>query len=567
MRLPGSLMTGSIRWGVALSTLAAATTLSALPMGSVASATQPEGPDLAPLLGTERETAIEGQYNVVLDHAASTREVADAQETAVEAGGDVEQSFDTALSGFTAELPDAAVEELRANPDVAFIEADQRVRASGLQKRAPWGLDRIDQRSRQRNGRYRYTHTGAGVTAYVIDTGLRTRHRQFRGRVAGGFSAIKDGRGTNDCNGHGTHVAGILGGKRYGVAKRVTIRPVRVLRCGGGGSNSGVIAGIDWVTSHHKNGPAVANISLGGQPSRAMDAAVQRAVADGITVVVAAGNEGWDACSYSPGRTPVAITVGATRRNDVRSSFSNWGTCVDVFAPGSAILSSWYKSNRSKRIVSGTSMAAPHVSGAAALYLQGHRRARPEQVKAVILDQATNGKVGQRRAGSPNRLLYSRLKGSPPNNVLLNPSFESGTASGWTASPGVITRDPGEGAYSGAWKAWLGGTGTAHTDELEQRVNIPGQVRRALLSLYLRSRTNDPADRRRDVLTIEVDAAGQTWTVGTIDNTVSGLGMVRRTYNLSRYAGGWVTIRFEGTEDDIGLTNFVIDQVGLSTNT
>jgi subtilisin family serine protease len=210
-------------------------------------------------------------------------------------------------------------------------------------------------------------------------------------------------------------------------------------------------------------------------------------------------------------------------------------------------------------------MAAPHVAGAAALYLQGHRRAKPEQVKAVILDQATTGKVGQRRAGSPNRLLYSRLKGPPPNNVLRNSSFESGTASGWTASPGVITRDPGEGAYTGAWKAWLGGTGTAHTDELEQQVNIPSQVR-ALLSLYLRTRTNDPRDRREDVLTVEVDASGQTWTVGRVDNNVSGLGMVRRTYNLTPYAGGSVTIRFKGTEDDIGLTNFVIDQVALSTN-
>jgi subtilisin family serine protease len=550
---------------VALSTLAAAATLSVLPLGSTASAA-PDGPDasgLAPVIGAARDTAIEGRYVVVLEEDSSAKSATSAEETALDAGGVVKDSFDTALTGFTAELPSKAVEALREDPAVAFIEADQRVSISGSQVRAPWGLDRIDQRPRRLDGRYRFARTGKGVTAYVIDTGVRARHRELRGRVAPGFTAVKDGRGSNDCNGHGTHVAGIIGGRTYGVAKRVTVRPVRVLRCSGVGSNSGVIAGMDWIVRHHKAGPAVANMSLGGPPSRAMDLAVQRMVDDGVLVTVAAGNEGMDACEYSPGRTPSVLTVGAIQRSGARPWFSNWGSCVDLFAPGARITSAWFASNRATNTLDGTSMATPHVAGAAALYLQTHRQATPEQVKAVLLDGATTGKVSA-RAGSPNRLLFSRVDAAPPNNLFDNPGFEGGADGAWgTNVVDVINSYVDEGSYDGAWKAWLGGTGTRHDDSLEQRVAIPSGAK-ARLSFYLRINTNERTRKARDRMWVIVDD-GQPRTLARFSNRTYGLGMVRHSYDLSRYAGRTVTIRFLAREDLGGETNFIIDQVGLST--
>jgi hypothetical protein len=295
-----------------------------------------------------------------------------------------------------------------------------------------------------------------------------------------------------------------------------------------------------------------------------MDAAVQRLVADGVTVTVAAGNESWDACEFSPGRTPSVITVGSTRRNDIRSGFSNFGTCVDLFAPGSGITSSWYKSNTATRTISGTSMASPHVAGAAALYLQAHRSAKPEQVKAVLLDATTTGTTRQRRAGSPDRLLFSRVKAPPPNNLIRNGGFESGPGGGWSASAGVITDDAGEPAYTGSWKAWLGGTGTDHTDTLAQQVRIPRRSR-AELSFYLRINTNEGTAHVADSLAVQVVAGGKTRTLAVLTNRKAGLGMVRRTYDLSGYAGKAVTIRFVGDEDAGAVTNFVVDQVGLAT--
>jgi len=554
------------RWALALSTLAASTAMTVTATTAAAAPAKDPGPELAPVVGTERATAIEGRYIVVLEESASTKDATAAEETALEEGGEVDQTFDAALSGFTAELTDGAVETLREDPEVAYIEADQRVVAWDTQRRPTWGLDRVDQRGRKLDRKYRYNGTGKGVTAYVIDTGIRSTHRELRGRVKSGFSVIKDGRGTQDCYGHGTHVAGTLGGKTYGVAKKVTFRPVRVLRCNGVGSNSGVIAGIDWVTRHHKSGPAVANLSLGTTAvSRAMDDAVQRSVADGVTFVVAAGNENQDACDVSPGRTPADITVGSTRPNDARSGFSNWGTCVDVFAPGNGITSAWHTGNKATRSISGTSMAAPHVAGAAAVYLQNHRRATPEQVKAVLLDAATTGKVSGRRAGSPNRLLFSRVKAAPPNNLLVNPGFEAGPGVGWTTSrSGLVTQISGQSSYTGSWKAWLGGTGTAHTDRLSQVVTIPAGVR-ARLSLYLRIDTNDDITRAKDVMRVQVVRGSSATTLATLSNRTPGYGYVRRTYDVSDWAGRRVTLRFLATEDGVDRTDFVIDNVRLAT--
>lgn len=330
----------------------------------------------------------------------------------------VEHSFSHVLRGFVASADDTALEQLLLDERVAYVEEDGIVSISATQNNATWGLDRIDQRDRPLNGSYVYDTTAANVNIYIIDTGIRPTHNEFGGRVYSGYSAINDGRGSNDCNGHGTHVAGSAGGSVYGVAKAARLFPVRVLDCQGSGTNSGVIAGMDWVASNHSK-PAVANMSLGGGASTATDQAVTRMRNAGVTVVVAAGNENQNACNVSPARSSAAITVGSTTSTDARSSFSNWGSCVNIFAPGSSITAAWHTSNTATNTINGTSMASPHVAGVAALYLAANPSATPAQVETAIYNNATPNKVTNAGSGSANRLLYSLFGtgggGTPPD--------------------------------------------------------------------------------------------------------------------------------------------------------
>ncbi len=327
-----------------------------------------------------------------------------AEEMAATHNGKLKHVYKNALNGFAIEMSPEAAQRLSEDFRVSFVEEDAVVTADATQSNPPWGLDRIDQRNRPLNAIYTFNFTGAGVFAYVIDTGIRTAHTQFGGRAANVFDAF--GGNGQDCNGHGTHVAGTIGGSTYGVAKSVNLRGVRVLNCSGSGTNSGVIAGVDFVRLNRQN-PAVANMSLGGGASTALDTAVNNLSNSGVAIAVAAGNSNANACNSSPARAANAITVGSTTTTDARSSFSNFGTCLDLFAPGSGILSAWHTSNTATATLSGTSMASPHVAGVAALYKQVNPSASATTVRNAIVNGATTNVVTNPGTGSPNRLLYS----------------------------------------------------------------------------------------------------------------------------------------------------------------
>ncbi|KAB2891247.1 MAG: S8 family peptidase, partial [Kofleriaceae bacterium] len=327
---------------------------------------------------------------------------ADATQLATSFSANVHETWEHALHGFAAEMDEADAERMAEDPRIAFVQEDGVVHASGTQNGATWGLDRIDQANRPLSGSYVYPNEGSGVTAYIIDTGIRVTHQSFGGRARAGYSAINDGRGSDDCQGHGTHVAGTVGSSTWGVAKNVQLVAVRVLGCNGSGTDSGVISGINWV-AQNRQGPSVANMSLGGGASSATDTAIRNAHNSGVTMVVAAGNENQNACNVSPARAPEAITVASSTSSDARSSFSNHGSCVDIFAPGSSITSANYSSSSGSTTMSGTSMASPHVAGAAALYLSANPSATPAQVAAALTGNASSGKISGTN-GSPNKL-------------------------------------------------------------------------------------------------------------------------------------------------------------------
>jgi subtilisin family serine protease len=320
------------------------------------------------------------------------------------AGGQIKHRYKRIYPGFSAKLTPAQVQALKANPRVEAVMADQAVHSTSTQTNPTWGLDRIDQRPVAGDSSYSYDTSGTGVTAYILDTGIRRSHGEFGGRAVSGFDFVDNDADASDCNGHGTHVSGTVGGSTYGVAKGVKLVGVRVLDCGGSGTAEGVIAGIDWVAANH-SGPSVLNLSLAGFAYAPLDDAVEAASAAGVSVVVAASNDDDDACNYSPARTPSAITVGATDVTDTRGWFSNWGTCVDVFAPGVDVPSAGWTADDASDTFSGTSMASPHVAGIVARYLQSHPTATPASVSAALLAGATPGVVGDPK-GSPNRLAY-----------------------------------------------------------------------------------------------------------------------------------------------------------------
>jgi subtilisin family serine protease len=559
---------------------------------------------LAPLIIPAAAQKIPKHYIVVFKPATQEKEMRQTTDRVVnKLGGKIVHEYRAALNGFSAKLSKKAVKQLRKNPRVEFVEQDTVITLDDSvrgqtprpmfdidQNGATWGLDRIDQRNMPLNGIYSYTATGSGVRAYIIDTGIRITHAEFGGRAQSGYTAISDGNGTNDCNGHGTHVAGTVGGTTYGVAKNVTLYAVRVLGCNGSGSNSGVIAGVDWVTANRVL-PAVANMSLGGSVSTALDTAVNNSINAGVSYAIAAGNSNANACNYSPARAAAAITVGSTTNTDARSSFSNFGTCLDIFAPGSNITSAWITNDTSTNTISGTSMAAPHVAGVAALYLQNNTGASASAVRNAIVNNATANKVTSPGTGSPNLLLYSIFGGTPPTATPTNPPGPTATPVPPTATPPpggaeLITN----GGFEGGASPWVlsgnsyhstGGyprSGTGYTvhgaynfasGTMYQQVSIPSSAPTANLTLWLNVTSSETTTTvKYDYLYVEVrntsGALLQTLaTYSNLDKGTIGAYSQKGAFNLSAYKGQTVRVQFRATTDSSLATSFRVDDVSL----
>jgi len=397
----------------------------------------------SPFETTQQHASVDGEYIVVLDGAPHGRlaERADIDalidRLAAEHGAQLHHRYSYALRGFSARMSDAAADAIARDPAVAFVEPNGRVWATTTENNATWGLDRIDQRDLPLDTQYTYAADGTGATVFVIDTGINTSHVEFTGRINTNLAAyaIDDGYGYEDCNGHGTHVSGTIAGSVLGVAKKATLVPLRVLDCEGTGPSEGTIAALDYVVQVHPP-KSVVNMSLGGAASPATDTAVRNVVGAGVTVVVAAGNENQDACNVSPAREPTAITVGASTKTDARASFSNYGSCVDLFAPGFDIRSAWINGSSAINTISGTSMASPHVAGAAALYVAQNAGATPAQVAAGLTQSASQNKLSG-VAGSPNLLLYTTF-GAPSSGDVRITSPADGAQ---VASSFIVTVD------------------------------------------------------------------------------------------------------------------------------
>ena len=477
--------------------------------------------------GTIREadsaSVVKDSYVVVLKSSAAVPAAVSSLKSKY--GGKVGRTYQHAVSGFEVSMSEAAAKKLAADPKVSYVEQNAVMKASTTQTGATWGIDRIDQRALPLSTTYTYDTTASNVHAYIIDTGILTTHSQFGGRATSGYDFVDNDSNATDCAGHGTHVAGTVGGSTYGVAKGVQLVAVRVLNCSGSGTTAGVVAGIDWVTANAIK-PAVANMSLGGGADATLDAAVNRSIAAGVTYGVASGNETTDACNSSPARVANAITVNATTSTDAKASYSNYGTCTDIFAPGSSITSSWYTSTSATNTISGTSMATPHVVGAAALILAANPSYTPAQVTAALKAAATPNVVTSPGSGSPNLLLFTNPGGTttPP-------------PAGCSASSSSVVAIPDAGAAVTS-PVTISGCARSASTTSTVAVNIThtyrGDLTIALVapdgsSYSLKaSSTSDSADNVNTTYTVNLgsEAANGTWNLRVQDVAAQDTGSI-----------------------------------------
>ncbi len=538
------------------------------------------------ILGLDNPNRIKGQYIVVL-HDNGTRAADIAQTLASSYNGRVQQVFQRALNGFAVQMSEKDAQALSRHPDVDFIEADQTMSIKAVQSPVTWGLDRIDQRNLPLNNSYTYNFDGTGVNAYVVDTGIRASHNDFGGRVNLAFTAINDGNGANDCHGHGTHVAGTVGSNTYGVAKNVELFAVRVLGCNGSGSNSGVIAGVDYVANNAVL-PAVANMSLGGGASTALDNAVNNATNQGVLFVVAGGNENQNACNSSPARAASAYTVGATDSSDRRASFSNFGTCLEIFAPGVNITSTWSTSNSATNTINGTSMASPHVAGVAALLLDENPAASPGQLADLLTANATPGVVTNPGSGSPNLMLYSLTSGSGGggggggSTTVFSANFDAGTATGWnkSSSSADLWRLSSDclSAASGTFK--LGFSRATPNCDYDTGAQATGWVRSPTINLsgagsatlmFSHTWQVESFNGEFDIMRVQVSSNnGSSWTTLQQWDARSGnpSGYILEDFDVSAFISSQFRVRFEFDSVD-GVSNdflgWYIDDIEVIT--
>ncbi|KIF07670.1 serine protease, partial [Streptomyces sp. RSD-27] len=466
--------------------------------------------------------SVPGSYIVTLKDSAARSTADSGRAVARRYGARIDRTYSAALNGYSVELPEAQAKKLAADPAVASVVQNRTFTVDATQPGPPsWGLDRIDQRALPLDQSYTYPDkAGEGVTAYIIDTGVRITHQDLAGRASYGYDAIDNDNTAQDGHGHGTHVAGTVAGSTYGVAKKAKIVGVRVLDNNGSGTTAQVVAGIDWVTRNAVK-PAVANMSLGGGADSALDTAVRNSIASGITYGVAAGNESTDASTKSPARVAEAITVGATTSTDAKASYSNYGSVLDIFAPGSSITSSWGTGDTATNTISGTSMATPHVVGAAALYLSQNPSSTPAQVRDGLVAAATPNVVTGPGTGSPNRLLNVGAGTTPPTGPRFENTADYAVADNATVeSPITVSGVPGNAP------AALGvSVDIKHTYIGDLKVDLVAPDG----TLYnLHNRTGGSADDIVKTVTVNAssEVANGVWKLRVSDNAAADTGRI-----------------------------------------